>query len=283
MNPDRQYTALAAAFDQVAPDYDVLYGPQGNLLMRRLRQENLERLAAAFPLSGRLLEIGCGTGEEALALARLGHYVLATDVSPAMALRTASRAHRAGLADRVQALALPAGGLAALMPTRPFDGAYASFGALNCEPELEQFARTLGRLLPPGAPFVTTVMARWAPAEVLWYLAHLQPGRAFRRWRRGWQPAAVQGQADRRVQVPVRYYAAGELARIFAPAFKLERQQACLLLLPPPYLEEVYRRYRPLFDRLEPWEARLRARRPWSGMGDHLALTFRRVGAVSGD
>jgi hypothetical protein len=73
---------------------------------------------------------------EALALAQAGRHVLATDVSPEMAAQTANRARAADLSHRVRALCVPAGGLAALRPDTPFDGAYASFGALNCEPHL---------------------------------------------------------------------------------------------------------------------------------------------------
>lgn len=279
MKAHRQHAALARAFDQVAPGYEALYGPDGNPLMRRLRQDNLARLLDTFPAGSRLLEIGCGTGEEALALARAGRQVLAIDVSPQMAARTAARARQDGLAGRVTALALPAAGLAALQPRQPFDGAYASFGALNCEPDLDRFAGALAAVLPPGAAFVTTVMARWAPVEVLWHLAHLQPGKATRRWAPRWQPAAIESSPGQRVQVQVRYFSVGELARTFAPAFALASQLACLLLLPPPYLPDLYSKHRRFFTRLEPWERRLRGRWPWNQMGDHLALTFRRTAA----
>ncbi|MBN1262717.1 MAG: class I SAM-dependent methyltransferase, partial [Anaerolineae bacterium] len=183
------YLETARAFDGVAGDYDAAYGPDGNAVMTWMRRESLAVLEATFPVGSRLLELGCGTGEEAVHLARAGRTVLATDVSPRMAAITAAKARDAGV--DLQGVALPASGIAALHPGTPFDGVYASFGGLNCEPDLGAVARGLERLVRPGGAFVTSVMSRYCLFEVVWYLAHGRPGRAFRRWRRGWQAAPV--------------------------------------------------------------------------------------------
>jgi len=270
------HLTVARAFDAIAPGYDEAYGPDGNQVMAWLRRESLSLLRGTFPPGGRLLEIGCGTGEEALALARAGHTILATDVSPAMAARAAAKAHAAGLDDQIKVLALPAGHLDALRPADPFDGAYASFGALNCEPDLPGVASALAGLLRPGAAFVCSVMARWCPFEMAWFLLHGRPRDALRRLGRGWRTATVVGADGTRVTLPVRYLSAGDVARAFAPHFTLEQVRALPLLLPPPHLDDLFRRHRGLFARLEPWERRLRERRPWRCMGDHLALVVRR-------
>jgi len=64
-------------------------------------------------------------------------------------------------------------------------GAYSSFGALNCEPDLGRVAGALAALMPPDAPLVLSVMNRWCLWELAWYLAHGQPRRAMRRLDRG--------------------------------------------------------------------------------------------------
>ncbi|MGD8966782.1 MAG: class I SAM-dependent methyltransferase [Anaerolineae bacterium] len=269
------YLETAQAFDTVAPDYDAVYGPGGNAVMSWMRRESLALLKATFPPDSRLLEIGCGTGEEAVALARAGHQVLATDISPRMAAHTAAKACTAGLGGRVTALALPAGALAALRPRAPFDGAYASFGALNCEPQLGRLAVALHRLLRPGGAFVCSVMARWCLFEIAWFSLHGHPAIAFRRLRPGWQSAPVAGCHGTAVSVFTRYLSVGDVARAFDPSFDLERTMALPLLLPPPYLDEFYRQRRRLFDRLQPWERRLRGRWPFRCWGDHIALVLR--------
>jgi len=274
MRPD--YQATSHAFDAVAPEYDASYGPTGNAVMVWLRQENLTLLEETFPPGSRLLEIGCGTGEEALHLASVGRTILATDISPKMASQTLAKAAAAGLADSVSALALPAGQISALHPRVPFDGAYASFGALNCEPDLKRFATGLTRLLRPGGCFVCSVMARWCPFEIVWYLLHGRPRTAMRRLRHGWQIAPVAGGDHVRVNVPVRYLSASDIAHAFTPDFDLRRVFSLPLLLPPPYLDDLFRRHRALFAQLESWERRLRDRWPWRNTGDHLALVLRK-------
>jgi ubiquinone/menaquinone biosynthesis C-methylase UbiE len=121
----------------------------GNEVMSWLRLESLALLRETFPPGSRLLEIGCGTGEEAVALARDDRTVLATDISPKMAAQAYAKALSAGLTDRISALALPAGRIKALRISVPFDGAYASFGVLNCEADLPGLASGLARLLRP--------------------------------------------------------------------------------------------------------------------------------------
>jgi ubiquinone/menaquinone biosynthesis C-methylase UbiE len=184
MRPDHRETARA--FDAVAPHYDAVYGPGGNTAMRWMRQESLALLKAPFPPGSRLLEIGCGTGEEAWALAGAQRSIIATDISSRMAAQTATRARIAGLSERITALCVPAGGLATLRHRLPFDGAYASFGALNCKLQLERLALALQRLVRPGAAFVCSVTARWCPFEIASFLLHAQPTVALRRFHREW-------------------------------------------------------------------------------------------------
>jgi SAM-dependent methyltransferase len=275
VRPD--YTDAAQAFDAVAPGYDAAYGPQGNAVMAWLRRESVVLLRDTFPADSRLLEIGCGTGDEALALARIGHTILATDISPAMAARTQAKLSAAGLADRVTALALPAGSLSALRPLRPFDGAYASFGSLNCEPDLSSVVTALARLLRPGAVFVCSVMARWCPFEIAWFLLHARPQTAFRRLQRNWQPVPVAWGEGMRVEVTVRYLSVGDITGAFTPAFMVERVMSLPLLLPPPYLDSFFRQHRSHFASLEALERWLRQRWPWRRMGDHIALVLRKL------
>jgi SAM-dependent methyltransferase len=197
-----------------------------------------------------------------------------------MAAVTRAKARAAGLNDRVAGAALPAGGIGALRPPVPFDGAYASFGALNCEPDLAGFGRAMGHLVRPGGAFVCSVMARFCPFEVVWFLRHGRPRVAFRRLRRGWQSAPVAGRASVEVSVATRYLALGDLKEVLAPAFELERTLSLPLLLPPPYLDAVFREHRRVFAYLERWERRLRHRWPWRLWGDHVVLVFRRLGGL---
>src|SRR5260221_2141223 len=87
------------AFDSVAADYD---GPRGNnALIQDMRNEMWRWLDATFAPGSRLIDLGCGTGLDAVRMARAGHQVTATDWSPRMIERTRDRAEREQLSDRV--------------------------------------------------------------------------------------------------------------------------------------------------------------------------------------
>jgi len=273
-SPSAHYAQVAQAFDQAARDYDALY--QANPLMAWLRQESLATLQAVFPPGSQLLEIGCGTGDEALALGRAGYHIVATDISPAMI--QAARA-KAGLdTGDVTWRALPAGQLADLLADYAcgsFDGAYASFGALNCEPDLAQTITALAKLLRPGAALVCSAMNRWCAWEIGWGLLHLRPRQAFRRLGGDWLAAGL-ASPDGRLTVPTRYYTPRGFARRAAPHLRVRQVRGLPVLLPPPYLAHLLERRPSLFARLERSERRCRDCFPFHSLGDHFLLVLER-------
>ena len=62
--------------------------------------------AASYDAGAMIVDLGCGTGQLSLPLARQGAHVLAVDVSPAMVQRLRSEAQRVGL-TQVEGLAMP--------------------------------------------------------------------------------------------------------------------------------------------------------------------------------
>ena len=153
-----------AAFDSVAANYD---GPRGNnALIQDMRREMWRWLDASFPSESHLLDLGCGTGLDAVRMAEHGHRVVATDWSPRMVERTHGRASDARLGDRVRTAAIGAHELERLAGSAIFDGVYSNLGALNCVPDLPSVSRECSRLLKPGGRLVFTVIGRWCPWEI---------------------------------------------------------------------------------------------------------------------
>src|SRR5258708_8574639 len=117
---------------------------------------------STFRTGSTLLDVGCGTGTEALWLEERGRTVFAVDSSARMLEIVSRRAAAAGM--RVSTRLLRAGDLLKLVEERgeaSFAGAYSSFGALNTEPSLEAPLVALSRLGRPGGRILLSVMNRF--------------------------------------------------------------------------------------------------------------------------
>src|SRR5450631_502091 len=83
---------VQTAFNSQSIIFDELYA--GNEIIRykriRVRQHLMKYLSPASDI----LELNAGTGEDAIFLARLGHRVHATDISPGMQLKLSEKLNR---------------------------------------------------------------------------------------------------------------------------------------------------------------------------------------------
>ncbi len=267
-----QYKRLEQRFDRAAKLYDAGYGPPsgsrpGNPLVCWLRDEHLAILRDLVPENASLLDIGCGTGEESLRLVQAGYSVLGIDISPAMVWQAQAKAGSLGIRRGVLFKVLAAGWLDRLDERGPFQGAFASLGTLNTEPDLPAVAAALHDLLEPGAPFVATVMSRRCLYETL----HAKRGEKLARSCEWCESRAGTGG----VTAPVRFYSPGNFAAPFAPYFSVEQVIAFPLWLPPVHLHEQYRDRREHFQQLEARERRMRSWPGFRAWGDHFLMVLR--------
>lgn len=255
---------MTTAFDALAADYDCRFTatPLGVLLRDAVQR----RLDARFAAGDRVLELACGTGEDAVHLAQRGVRVLATDASPIMVETARRKVEAAGLAERVEVRPLAIEDLGILGGT--FDGAFSSFGGLNCVADLTATAQALAGLLRPGAPALLCVMGPLVPWEWLRGLAQARPSEAFRRLRPNGLPWRG---------MTVRYPSIRTLRRAFAPGFRLARVSAVGALLPPTELEGWTRRHPRLLATLARWERRLEAVPPLPWLADHYLAELERT------
>ena len=170
------------AFNALAEDYDLQFTRSriGGLMRRAVHR----RLEARFQSGQRVLELNCGTGEDAVFLGRRGVEVLATDISPSMVEATRSKVEQAGLSAVVHTRCLAIEGLDDL-DTPPFDGVLSDFGGLNCVADLAGVAHGLASRVRPGGVAMLCIMGPTVPWEWLWYSLRREPRRGFRRLRRG--------------------------------------------------------------------------------------------------
>jgi SAM-dependent methyltransferase len=258
-----------AAFDSVAADYD---GPRGNNeLIQDMRREMWQWLDATFSPESKLIDIGCGTGLDAIHLAQRGHHVTATDWSPQMARRTGDRAAGKQLTDRVRVVPLGAQELHRLEGAGTYDGAYSNLGPLNCVPDLREVSRECARLLKPGGALVFTVMGRVCPWEIGHYLRRRRWARVAVRFARGLVPVGMNGHT-----IWTRYYGPREFYRAFEEHFSLDHFRGLCVFAPPPYLTSIREKHAATYERLWRLDRRVGGWPVVRAMGDHFLIVMRK-------
>jgi 2-polyprenyl-3-methyl-5-hydroxy-6-metoxy-1,4-benzoquinol methylase len=269
MNGSSNLRDTQDAFDSVAADYD---GPRGNNeLIQEMRNEMWRWLDATFAPGSRLIDLGCGTGLDAIRMARLGHHVTATDWSPQMVKRTADRALQERLTDRVHANTVGAHELQRLDEAGRYDGAYSNLGPLNCVPDLGDVSRECARLLKPGGALVFTVIGRFCPWEIAHYLRRRRWARATVRFARNVVPVTMNNHT-----IWTRYYSPREFYRAFNRDFTLERFRGLCVFGPPPYLTWVREKYPRVHEWLWRLDRRVAAWPLLRGMGDHFLIVMKK-------
>ena len=142
-------------------DPGVARGYDAGLAGSSLFHADLAFVEKHCPPSGRLLDLGCGTGRLLIPFARRGHFVLGVDLSAEMLKVARAKAEAAGVS-----VPLLRANLTELdcLAGEKFDCAVCLFSTLGMIAGAEQRRRVLRhafRLLRPGGRFVLHVHNRW--------------------------------------------------------------------------------------------------------------------------
>jgi len=255
--------AAATAFDGVADFYDEVF--TYSTIGQAQRRKVWAKLLAAFPRGSRILELNCGTGEDARYLMERGRSVVACDASHSM-IQVAKRRSPSGANANVEFLNLANEDLGFMPSHELFDGAFSNFSGLNCLVELRPFASNLAALVKPSGPVLLCLWSRVCVAEFFWYLLHGQPRKACRRF--SGKTAAKIGAAT----IPVTYPTVSSVRRAFSPWFELRSRCAVGLFVPPSYVEGWMSKHPKILARLERLD---QASAEWPicrDAGDHVLL-----------
>jgi SAM-dependent methyltransferase len=218
--------ATAAPFDAWAADYDAKFTER---LPARWLRESVRGFVSPWLAPGtKVLEIGCGTGADALWMAQRGCEVLATDFSEAMLERTRERIFHAKCPVHVTVQRLDATDPSALeaLGAHRFDVVFSNFGALNCHDDIGAFFAAIDPSLRPGGVVAVALMGRFCLAETLRFGLRLDFRAAARRWR------GSSSFAHNRRKYAVWYYAPGEVRRLAGSRYSTEGTYGIGTLLP---------------------------------------------------
>lgn len=240
----------------MAASYDGTFGQSavGRLFRFRLA----ERVMSGIAPGGRVLDLGCGTGEDVWWLAGQGYAVLGIDESARMIEAARAKSSRPGLDIEFQCRSLEA--FAA--EGRRFDAVISNFGALNCVP-LSLWTEIVPRLLNPGGRGLVVLMGDRPLPERLKIGA---AGRAARK-----REARVDVGS---LPVTVHYEPVSTIRAALERTARVAHVEAMGCLVPGPGFADFPRRHPLITGLLAMGESVVRTA-PWlRGAGDHTLFEF---------
>ena len=264
-----QLRPAAMAFDSIAPVFDARFGPWQSVAVQRRAVRRV--LRESLPPGGHILEIGGGTGEDALWLANQGFRVTLTDISPAMVDLARGKLAPLGASAEIAAAeeldlfadAHFAGG------GGKFDGVFSNFAPLNCVDDLAPVGRALARLVRPGGDAILVLFGTLSPGEMLVECLRGRPRQALRRLNLHPVSARLGGR-----HFHVTYHRATALRHAMQPWFDFSRSHGIGIFVPPsaaePWISQ-HPRLLSMLERLDRFGGRALA-----ALGDHVLYHFTR-------
>ena len=213
---------MLEAYEAAAPDYDRQI--QGDGWMRNVLWDRYARL---FCAGQTVLDLGCGTGIDAVFLAQRGIRVMGIDASPAMIAQSRAKLATAELQDLVDLRVMDIARIGSL-PEAGFDGIVCAFATLSTQAGLDEVAASIARLLVPRGILVVHLLNRWSLWEWLGLVRSRHFGRARRLGRNPVRNFMIGGRT-----VPHYLYHPGAAYACFQSRFALRRAYGIGILRPP--------------------------------------------------
>lgn len=263
--------AVAEAFSRQSSVFDDLYGANTIVSYKRsrVRAHFLRHLAPGSSI----LELNCGTGEDALYFAGQGHRVHATDISTGMLEVLAGKVAAQNVTWERRSFTA----LEDLKERGPYDAVFSNFGGLNCTDRLDTVLASLPSLVKPGGTVCLVIL----PEFCLWEALLVLRGKwktAFRRFfSRGGRSAHIEGK-----QFLCWYYNPGYVIRRMSKEFRVLELEGLCSIVPPSYIEHFAERHPRAYRFLRNCEERWKGRRPWRSIGDYYILSLERAPGADG-
>lgn len=258
---------MSASFDEAAKNYDLTFSTSEiGKLQRNQVYYHLEGHLLKQPQN--ILEINCGTGEDAIWLAKKNHTVLATDISKEMIARAKSKVQFQNLTF-VQA---DINSISDLCIDKKFDILFSNFGGLNCltKTELELFFKNSTEKLTEKGKLILVIMPKNTLWERIYFLAKGKIKSAFRRAKKV-AIATVDG-----VSVPTYYYNPDDIIKLAEREFDVLGTNPIGFFIPPSYLEPFFKENKKLLSILSKAENRIKNWSFLSKYADHYIVLLQK-------
>lgn len=267
---------MHSPFDIMAETYDTDFTHTAiGQLQRKQVWKLLEPVLNSYERPLRILEINCGTGEDAVELSRRGHKVTATDGSGIMIEKARQKAAVLG-ENGIVFKVCEFDQLSQQFAQQKFDLIISNFGGLNCidKNELKTLGGQLSPLLSEQGKLFLVIMGSSCLWEIGYYISKAKFTTAFRRKREFVSFRAGDS------EIPVFYYSPANVKKIFHSLYDYCYSRPVGLFIPPSYLEKQFQSRQNWLQSLMRLEEKFSRYRALSNLADHYCIVFQKKGSL---
>lgn len=260
-------------FDHIANKYDQDFT---NSMIGKMQRALVYKYFQPFIQKEKLhiLELNCGTGEDALWFAKKKHQVLATDISNEM-IKVAKE--KINWPNNLEFKQLDINKINTLFKGKgkeKFNLIFSNFGGLNClnKQELQSFFHSSTKLVSSNGKLVLVIMPKNCFWESIYFLLKLDFKKAFRRN----TSKALKVNVDDK-KVATWYYNPKEIKHLANPYFKVIRSKPIGFFIPPSYMESYFIKYPKFLRILEKLEKTTRKWQFLARFSDHFLIELQLI------
>jgi len=249
--------------DGIAGSYDDML--DSSISARAIRDYFQNAIFTTIKPGEHLVEIGCGTGTDAIALAEMGIRVTATDISPKMIEETRAKVNAKSLAELIKTELLDADKLASLN-RNVFDGLISNLNAVNYLKDINSFSENAFAILKPGGKVFLVMLNKVCVWEVMYYFFKFRPITAFKR--------LIKREKDFKTEMIL--YFPCRAWKIFSKHFQVNKTRGFGYLYPPDGLSAFHKRHLKFFSKLQGLENFFCSTFPFYCLCDHFFIEMTR-------
>ena len=256
---------MPADFDHIAINYDADF--TNSVIGKAQRQLVFESLNTCVSNLDQLniLEINCGTGEDALVLAQKGASITATDVSEQMVKEARKKTKSF---PNASCEVLDINQLNTFKANKKFDLIFSNFGGLNClsVSQLETFFANATTKLTAKGKLILVIMPGFCLWETAYFLLKLKFKEAFRRQNTN----GISANVDRK-NVHTYYYSPKKIAQL-STGFSVLKTAPIGFFVPPSYLNPFFKKRPKMLHKLLKMDQKQQRNSFFSSFSDHYLI-----------
>jgi len=198
-----------------------------------------------------ILELNCGTGEDAVYFAKKGFRVVATDVSDEMLKVTEDKIDKFELSNYITTEKIDLTNPSDFNFEQKIDLVFSNFGGLNCidKESLKNLSVVFSGILNDRGRIIFVIMPKFSLWESFYFLMKIEINKIFRR--ASTKPLNVNLNGG---NVQTFYYSPKEIENIFGNKFKVINIKPVGFFIPPSFLNKFFLKKKKMLQMLETFE-----------------------------